>query len=226
MRVLRGRAGTRADDDARTGDLLEHTAETGDRAVRVWRPHRQLAFGRRDRRAPEYDMACEVAAAHGYPPIVRRVGGRACAYTGETVAFLRTEPVTDIRQGLDERYEAVTEAIQRACWRLGAPVQRGEPEGAFCPGGHALSAEGKLVGLGQRVTGEAAIVAGTLLVSDHEAIASVLGPVYDALDLPFRPTAVGSLARCGARTEWETVREELETALLGGVEATVEYIDK
>jgi octanoyl-[GcvH]:protein N-octanoyltransferase len=226
MRVLRGRADTRAADDTQTGALLEHTADTGERAVRVWRPRRQLAFGRRDRRAAGYETACEAAAAHGYPPIVRRVGGRACAYTGETVAFLRTEPVTDVRQGLDDRYEAVTEAVQRACWRLGAPVQRGEPEGAFCPGGHALSAEGKIVGLGQRVTGDAAIVAGTLLVSDHEAIASVLGPVYAALEVPFRPPAVGSLARCGARTDWSAVREELETALVGDEAPTVEHIDK
>lgn len=226
MRVLRGRAGTRETDAEVTGDLLDRTSETGEPGVRVWRPHRQVAFGRRDERAAGYPNARAAAEDAGYPAVIRRVGGRACAYTGATVAFVRTEPVSDIRSGLDDRYEAVTDAVQRACWRLGVAAQRGEPDGAFCPGGHSLSADGKIVGLGQRVTGEAAMVAGTMLVTDHEAVAAVLEPVYDALGLSLDPNAVGSLARAGGRTEWEAVQSELERALVGEETPTVEEVDK
>lgn len=226
MRVLRGRASTRADDYDVTGEMLAETGQTGDPAVRVWRPHRQLAFGRRDERSEGYETAREIATEHGYPPLVRRVGGRACAYTGTTVAFVRTVPIADVRSGLDDRYDEVTEAVQRACWRLGVPAQRGEPPQSFCPGGHSLSAEGKLVGLGQRVTGDAAMVAGTLLVSDHEAIGAVLSPVYEALGIDLDPDAIGSIARFGGRTEWRAVRTELERALVGEADMTVEQVDK
>lgn len=226
MRVLRGRARTREADADVTGDLMERTADTGEPGVRVWRPHRQVAFGRRDEQADGFGAAREAAEDAGYPAVVRRVGGRACAYTGATVAFVRTEPVSDIRSGLEERYEAVTGAVQRACWRLGVAAQRGEPDGAFCPGCHSLSAEGKIVGLGQRVTGEVAMVAGTMLVTDHEAVTRVLEPVYEALGLALNPNAVGSLAKAGGRTEWDAVRTELERALVGDATPTVEEVDK
>jgi octanoyl-[GcvH]:protein N-octanoyltransferase len=226
MRVLRGRARTRETDADVTGDLMDRTGETGEPGVRVWRPHRQVAFGRRDERADGFGAARDVAEEAGYPAVVRRVGGRACAYTGATVAFVRTEPVTDVRSGLDERYDEVAAAVQRACWRLGVSAQRGEPEGSFCPGGHSLSAEGKIVGLGQRVTGETAMVAGTMLVTDHDAVAGVLEPVYEALGLSLNPDTVGSLARAGGRTEWEAVRTELERALVGDETPTVETVDK
>lgn len=226
MRVLRGRASTREGDYGVTGELLAETGRTGDAGVRVWRPHRQLAFGRRDERAAGYETAREIAAEHGYPPLVRRVGGRACAYTGSTVAFARTVPIGDVRSGLDDRYDKVTEAVQRACWRLGVPAQRGEPPESFCPGGHSLSAEGKLVGLGQRVTGDAAMVAGTLIVTDHEAIGAVLKPVYDALGLALDPDSIGSIDRFGGRTEWKAVRTELERALVGEDEMRVEQVNE
>ncbi|MFB6105146.1 MAG: biotin/lipoate A/B protein ligase family protein [Halobacteriaceae archaeon] len=226
MRLLRGRAATRSADDAVTGRCLERTADTGERVVRVWRPHKQVVFGRRDTRSDGYDTAREVAEERGYPAVVRRTGGRAAAYTGSTVAFLRTEPIVDVRQGLADRYAAVTTMIQRALWRLGVPAQQGEPDRSFCPGSHSLSAQGKLVGIAQRVTNDAAMVAGTLIVDDHEALGAILDPVYEALGVPFDPDTVGSLARAGGRTEWTAVRLELEGALLSGVEPTVERVDR
>jgi octanoyl-[GcvH]:protein N-octanoyltransferase len=226
MRVLRGRGSTREADHDVTGEVLAETGHTGEPAIRVWRPHRQLAFGRRDERTEGYETAREIAAEEGFPPVVRRVGGRACAYTGSTVAFVRTVPISDVRSGLADRYEDVAEAVQRACWRLGVPAQRGEPPQSFCPGGHSLSAEGKLVGLGQRVTGDAAMVGGTLLVRDHEAIGAVLSSVYEALGLSLDPDTIGSIDRFGGRTEWQAVRTELERALVGGADMTVERVDK
>lgn len=215
MRVLRGRAGDPETDRERSAAMLDRTAETGEPAVRVWTPHRQVAFGRRDARADGYAAAAEAARDHGFPPFERSVGGRAVAYTGTTVAFARVEPIADIRTGLDERYDALTTAVQRACWKLGVPAQRGEPPDSFCPGQHSLQADGKLAGVAQRVTLEAALVSGVLVVDGHDEIAAVLADVYDALGVAFDPDSVGSLARSGGRTDVDEVLRTLESALVG-----------
>lgn len=224
MRVLRGRGSDPESDAQVTADLLERTKSTGEPGLRVWFPHRQVTFGRRDARAAGYQRAREIAAEHGFPPIERQVGGRAVAYSGTTIAFGLARPVADIRRGIEERYEATTMAVQRALWRLGVPVQRGEPPESFCPGNHALQWRGKLAGFAQRVQQGAAIVGGIVIVRDHEAIADVLEPVYGALDVPFDPETVGSIERGGGTDDPETVREGIEEALIDD-EATVEAVD-
>lgn len=224
MRVLRGRGEDRATDRAITRDLLALTASTGSPGVRVWRPHRQLAFGRRDVHAPGYDRAREIANDRGFPPVERRVGGRAVAVTASTVMFAVTEPVDDTRRGIENRYEAAATAVQRALWRLGVPAQRGEPDGAFCPGTRSLSWKGKIAGIGQRVEQDAALTAGLVIVDGHESIADVLAPVYGALDLAFDPDAVGSVARAGGRAKPDAVRETIETLLVGARDVEVEEV--
>ncbi|MFB6106323.1 MAG: lipoate--protein ligase family protein [Halobacteriaceae archaeon] len=219
VRVLRGRAESPAADVERTGAMLDRTGETGVPAVRVWTPHRQVAFGRRDARAAGYESARAAAADRGYPAVERHVGGRAVAYTGTTVAVAWTEPVADLREGLQDRYEALTGAIQRALWRCGVPAQRGEPDGAFCPGGHALSCRGKVAGLAQRVRQEAALVGGVVVVDGHGEIGDVLASVYGALDVPFVGDAVGSVARAGG--DVAGVRDAVEATIVA--DADPEY---
>lgn len=218
MRVLRGRADDPEADRERSAAMLEHTAATGERVVRVWTPHRQVAFGRRDASRDGYEVAAAAARLQGFPPHERRVGGRAVAYTGSTVAFARTEPVEDVRQGLDERYDDVATAVQRACWRLGVPAQRGEPPESFCPGDHSLQHRGKLAGIAQRVTVDAALTSGCVVVDDHEEIAAVLEEVYDAIDVPFDPDSVGSFERSGGETDPTVVGRTIEDVLVGETE--------
>jgi len=221
MRVLRGRAATPGPDRQRTHDLLEHTAETGERAVRVWAPPPQIAFGRRDTHREGYDRAREIAADSGYAAVERSVGGHAVVFTGSTVAFVATEPVDDSRTGIGERYDDATAAIRTALGDLGVDAERGEPDGAFCPGSHSLSARGKIVGLAQRVHRDAAAVSGIAVVRDHGEIAAVLDPIYGALDLPFDPDAVGSLARAGGTADPRVASRAIEQALVGGRDAAV-----
>ncbi len=109
MRVLRGRAETRDEDRQVTAAMLTETADTEESAVRVWAPHRQVAFGRRDARAEKYDVAKSIARACGFEPLERSVGGRAVAYTGTTVAFAKTVPLADMRTGMEKRYSETTE---------------------------------------------------------------------------------------------------------------------
>lgn len=225
MRVVRGRAATVDDDRAVTAALREDVAATGDGVVRAWSPHRQVAFGRRDARAEGYERARAAASERGYPPYERDVGGRAVAYTGNTVAFCRFEPIRDVRRGLDDRYEVALADVQRGLATVGVDAERGEPPAAFCPGQHSLSADGKLVGLAQRVADGVAQVAGIAVVRDHGPIADVLAPVYDALDVPFDPDAVGSVARAGGTDDPVAVARALEAALVGDAEPTVETVE-
>ena len=214
MRVLRGRADDPEADRSATDAMVERTRESGVSSLRVWRPHRQLAFGRRDVRADGYGRAREAAAEAGFPPVERSVGGRAVAYTGTTVAFAQARPNADFRTGVGERYEEALQAIQRALWRLGVPAQQGEPEAAFCPGGHSLSWKGKIVGAAQRVRKNVAMVGAIVVVDGHAAIADVLTPVYANLGVPFDPDSVGSVERAEGRADPDAVAEEIESVFL------------
>ncbi|OAQ53518.1 hypothetical protein HTG_08545 [Natrinema mahii] len=229
MRVLRGRADSIAADRDATKRLLASAAD-GEPAVRVWVPHRQIAFGRRDAELEGYDRAREAADDRGFPPIERSVGGRAVAYDGETtLAFARAEPVEEYRRGTTDRYERATAAVERALEGLGPSPVRGEPDDAFCPGTHSLSTEGKdgqrrkLVGIAQRVRQDAALVAGVVLVANRSALADVLEGVYDALGLSLEPASVGTVADAGGPADPGPVRAALEDVLIG--DAAVGSVD-
>ncbi|WP_440771977.1 lipoyl protein ligase domain-containing protein [Natronorubrum sp. DTA28] len=232
MRVLRGRAAT-IETDRDVSRRLLSTAADGEPAVRVWTPHRQVAFGRRDQRLEGYELARERARERGFPPVDRDVGGRAVAYDGEAaLAFARAEPVADFRRGTDDRYKRATAAVEEALRGLESDTDsleptRGEPDDSFCPGTHSLSLEGadgrrrKVVGIAQRVRQNAAVVAGCVLVSNREGLAAVLESVYDALAVPFDPETVGSVAAAGGPSEPSIVRSALEDALVGDERSTV-----
>lgn len=224
MYVVRGRGDDLTADARILDELLDRVVETGDSAIRVWRPHRKLAFGRRDVRADGYKAAKEVAAEHGFPPYERRTGGRAVAHSGTTVTFALIEPISDLRAGATNRYDEATELLQRALWRLGVPAQRGEPESAFCPGNHSLSWRGKVAGLAQYVQSGAALVGGIVIVQDHEEISEVLAGVYDALGVPFDRTTVGSIERADGNADPEQVIRIIEDTMIGDREVVVEEV--
>lgn len=220
MRVVRGRASTREADRRRTADLLERTADTGEAAVRVWTPHRQIAFGRRDVRSDGFEEASRIARSYGFPPVERRVGGRAVAYTGRTVAFAVAIPIADMRSGMTHRYRVVSEAIMDALDVLGADVKEGEPDGSYCPGSHSIRAVdgGKVGGIAQRVQRDASLVAGCLTVvrSDVDELVEVLEPLYDALEVPFERDSVGCVFGVGGPDDLGRVTQALESALAAG----------
>ncbi|WP_312912119.1 lipoate--protein ligase family protein [Natronosalvus caseinilyticus] len=229
VRVLRGRKPTIDADRAASERLLEVAAD-GQQAVRVWTPHRQVAFGRRDARRGGYERGREAADERGFPPVERSVGGRAVAYDGSRVlAFARAEPVADFRRGTDERYERLTADVESALVDLGVEPVRGEPDDSFCPGTHSLSLEvggslRKVVGIAQRVTSDAALVSGILLVEASDELRDVLEAVYDALEVPFDPDSVGGVAD-GSTVSPERVRRVLESALVGNREFVLEDLD-
>ncbi|ADJ16351.1 lipoyl protein ligase domain-containing protein [Halalkalicoccus jeotgali] len=225
MRVLRGRAASIEADRRVIRELLEAAGEERDPGVRVWTPHRQLAFGRRDTNEAGYEKARRVAEGRGFPALSRNVGGRAVAYTGRTLAFAHAIPIDDPRTGLGERYDGATARVKRALADCAVAVERGEPPNSFCPGAHSLSSDGKVVGIAQRITSRAALVSGIVVVTDREEIAGVLSPVYDALSIPFDPVSVGSVAQAGGPDDPERVARAIEGELVGDDRIEVERID-
>lgn len=215
MRVLRGRETTIAADHDATDAMVERAVETGERSLRVWTPHQQVAFGRRDVRESGYDHARELARRQGYPPVERDVGGRAVAFTGSTVAFVDADPAAE-RTAIQSRYADATDRLKRALDSIGVDARDGEPVSSFCPGTHSLRADGKLAGLAQRVRRDVALVAGVVVVCDHDAIADVLAVVYDALDIPFEPTTVGSVTRAGGRGDPTAVADAIVASFGAG----------
>ncbi|WP_122088343.1 lipoate--protein ligase family protein [Halalkalicoccus subterraneus] len=226
MRVLRGRAESIEADRRVTAGMLERAGETRKPAVRVWTPHRQLAFGRRDANEPDYGEAYEIAEKRGFPPVERSVGGRAVAYTGTTLAFAHVIPIDDPREGLNARYDGASERVREALASLGVTVERGEPPESFCPGAHSLSTDGKIVGIAQRVTSRTALVSGIVVVADRGEIAGVLSPVYNALSISFDPDSVGSVARAGGPDDPERVARAIEDRLVDGTPQKIERIDR
>lgn len=225
MRLVRGRGADPEADRRATAEMLAGVADGDEAALRVWTPHRQLAFGRRDARAEGYERARELARVRGFPPVERSVGGRAVAYTGTTVAFAHAVPVADVREGLQERYDAAVAAVADALGGLGVDAARGEPAHSFCPGAHSLQAGGKVAGVAQRVRSGAALVGGCVVVDAADEVAGVLAPVYDALGVAFDPDSVGSVAAAGGPADPDRVARALERAVVNGRDASVEYVD-
>jgi len=219
MRVLRGHATDPASDREPTASLLA-SARDGTPGIRVWMPPRQVAFGRRDARAAGFDRAKRLAEARGFPSVERDVGGRAVAYTGRTLAFAHAVPLAGGSRSIAERYELGTETVLSALRGLGADVAPGEPSAAFCPGDHSVRVAdgGKVSGLAQRVRVDAALIAGCVVVrsDDASAIADITDPVYDALDVPFDPSTVGSIAAAGGPDDPRQVARALEAAFVDG----------
>lgn len=223
MRVYRGRAGTPEADRAATERLVDAVAEYEEPALRVWTPHQQVAFGRRDANAEGYDRAKTVALEHGYAVTERAVGGHAVVFTGTTVAFARAVPIDDPRSGIQDRYEQALETLTSALGNLDIAVSQDEPDGAFCPGTHSLSAGGKIVGIAQRVSRQVATVAGIVIVDDEETIAEVLDRIYEALGVPFDPSSVGSIASGAGDVSPEVVIRTIEGRLVGE-ESTIKHV--
>lgn len=225
MLVFRGRGETIEADRALTDLLRDRARELGEPAVRVWRPHPHVAFGRRDAGEPSYGAARRIAREYGYTPIGRSVGGRAVAYHGTTVAFAYVEPNDDPRTGLAERYDRVTAAVSDALESVGVEPTTGEPADSFCPGSHSLSCGcGKVVGIAQRVRTDVALTAGIAIPRDRWPIAEVLSEVYDKLEVPFDPSTVGSVRRAGGEADPDALVEAIESALVHSEDVEVEQV--
>lgn len=163
--------------------------------LRISRPGASVAFGKRDQLNPGYAEAVRAARARGYEATERLAGGRAAVFHDGTIHFSHSIPDANPRARVTDRFEETAALVRDAFVGLGADARIGEIEGEYCPGAHSVNARGatKLMGVGQRVIHRGASLGGVIVVTGADRINQILGPVYAALDLPWRPETTGSL---------------------------------
>jgi octanoyl-[GcvH]:protein N-octanoyltransferase len=197
-------------EDARTGygyvrTIFDQVASGARPAtVSITPSTRHVGVTRRDTFRPGFPDAVEAAGGLGYPVLVRSSGGGATAADLGTFGFSIIRP-TDEREsgrGIRDRYDEAASFVLAAFSRLGVKAEVGEVRDEFCPGDHSIRVgDGengmKVVGIAQRITRRATSVGGIVLVEGERELARVLGLVYGAMHLPFRPESVGSLRRAG-----------------------------
>jgi len=176
--------------------LLEQVA-AGQRGptVRLSRPGRVVAFGRRDAVADGYAEAVAAAARKGFPGMERISGGRAAAFTEGALSLTLTLPDASPAQRTNQRFVEWTGLVRDAFGDLGVDARVGPVPREYCPGEFSVNARGetKLAGVGQRMIRGAAHVGFVIVVAGASIVAEVLGPVYRAMGLEFDPATVGSL---------------------------------
>ncbi|MCB0863814.1 MAG: lipoate--protein ligase family protein [Solirubrobacterales bacterium] len=176
--------------------LLEQVA-AGQRpaTVRLSRPGRVVAFGRRDRVSPGYRAAVEAARQGGFPGMERISGGRAAAFTEGALSLTFTIPDARPAEGTERRFAEWSGLVRDTFRDLGADARVGAVPGEYCPGEYSINAGGriKLAGVGQRMVKGAAHLGFVILVSGSGLVAETLAPVYSALELEYDPQKVGSL---------------------------------
>lgn len=184
--------------------------------VRLSRPGRVVAFGRRDVVSPGYADAVAAAAGNGFPGMERLAGGRAAAFSEGALSLTFTVPDPRPAERTNLRFTELTELVRGSFADLGIDARIGPVAHEYCPGEFSVNAGGqvKLAGVGQRMIRGAAHVGYVILASGSELIADLLEPVYEALGLEFDRAAVGSL-----EDEIPGIgREEAESALTGRLE--------
>jgi lipoate-protein ligase A len=209
--------------------LLEQVAD-GERpaTVRLSRPGRVVAFGRRDVVAPGYRDAVEAAERAGFPGMERLSGGRAAAFSEGALSLTFTLPDPQPAKRTNLRFTEATGLVRDAFRDLGVDARMGEVPDEYCPGEFSINARGrtKLAGVGQRMIGGAAHIGLVIIVSGSELVADVLEPVYSSLDLDFNRDTVGSLEDEVPGIDREAVEDALLRRLAGTVEIETVRLDQ
>jgi octanoyl-[GcvH]:protein N-octanoyltransferase len=179
--------------------------------LRIARPGTTVAFAKRDAVADGYHEAVRAARAHGFDATLRLAGGRAAVFHDGTMEIGHAVPDHEPRAGIHDRFERTAARLARALRRLGVDARVGEVQGEYCPGRYSVNARGavKLAGIGQRVVAGGSHTGVVLVVSGERRINDVLGPVYDALELPWEPQVTGSVASESPDGSWDAVRDAL-----------------
>ena len=177
--------------------------------LRIAHPGTTVAFAKRDAVTDGYDEAVRAARAHGFEATVRLAGGRAAVFHDGTMEIGHAVPEHEPRAGIHHRFERAAARLARALGRLGVDARVGEVAGEYCPGRYSVNARGavKLAGIGQRIVAGGSHTGVVLVVSGEQRINDVLGPVYEALGIPWEPRVTGSVAAESPGVDWDAVRD-------------------
>jgi lipoate-protein ligase A len=182
-------------------------------SLRLYRPDDVVVFSQLDARRPGFERAVRAAHAAGFGAVVRLAGGHAAVFHAECLAFGWALPEAGLRCGIRARFELMATRTADALRSLGVDARVGEVAGEYCPGEHSVNAAGerKLMGVGQRVVRGAAHVGGVIVVGGGERVRDVLIPVYEALELDWRPETVGCVRDEVSEIDCERVSRALLT---------------
>jgi len=197
IHLLRQGFPERPDFDGAVSRALLEAAAAGEvsESFRLFVPGRVLAFGVRDTARPAYPAAVAAARQEGFSPVERLAGGRAAVFHEHTLAFAWAIPDPEPRRSIRARFEELAGVVVEALAGLGVDARIGEVPGEYCPGRHSVSHRQrlKLMGVGQRLSRNAAHVGGVIVVGGAQLVNRPLIPVYEALGIPFDPAVTGSL---------------------------------
>lgn len=188
--------------------LYETAAGRSPETLRLYRPRRVVAFGRRDVSSPGFRRAVRAAGEAGYQSVVRSAGGRAAVFHPGTIAFAWARPDPEPARGVTDRYRLVSGVIRDALASLGVDARVGEVAGEYCPGAWSVNAAGrrKLMGTGQRLIPGASHTGGVIAADDAPETRRVLEAVYAALEIDWNPDTAGAVTMY-APVAWEDVRD-------------------
>lgn len=191
--------------------LDQIAAGTRPATVRLTRPGRMIAFGRRDTLSPGYRGAVAAAREAGFDGIERLTGGRVAAHSEGTLILVITTPESTPAAATMARFRIGSEMIRSAVADLGVDARTGPVPGEYCPGDYSVNAGGriKLAGISQRMIAGAVHVGFVIVVSGSGVIRSVLDPVQRALGLDWDPATVGSIEDVLPGVTTEVVEEAL-----------------
>ncbi len=200
--------------------------ELGD-TFRLHRPARELAFSKQDRAAPGFETAVEAARAMGFEPVVRLAGGRAALFHEGSLAIAWSSHADRPVEGTQDRFRWLAELITRALRELGVDARIGEVPGEYCPGAWSINARGetKLVGIGQRMIRGGAHCGAVIVVSDSKLVRETLEPVYEALELDWKPETTGAVEDEVGPTTLDVVEDAVIAALAKDYELVETELD-
>jgi len=201
VRLLLGHLGPAEDQalEMAVAHALVRRASGGRSAavLRIYRPSAPtVAFGRRDTLAPGFGAAVRATRAAGFVPVVREPGGRAVAYTVDSLVADHVSPTTAFPAGMDQRFTSYGQLWAGLLREHGVDARLGAVPGEYCPGAASVNARGrvKLVGTAQRVLRRAWLFSAVAIVDGATVLRPLLDEIYRHLGQPFDPASVGSIS--------------------------------
>lgn len=163
--------------------------------MRLWRPLRPaLSAGRLDARHPRLPEVLTLARESAVQPVRRLAGGHAATLDSGCLCLGWAQPQPRLEQSA-ARYELIAQAIADALTALGVFNSLGESPGEWCPGAWSVQGpSGKLAGLAQRVTSQAAWCEALIVIRATPGLRVLARQVHDVLDLDWSDSAQGELA--------------------------------
>ena len=171
-----------------------------------WQPNDQaLVMPRRLNRLPQFESACEVSAAAGWPVLLRETGGEPVPQSAATIniALVYAPPRSEGDQNrIETAYRRLCDPICQLLDELGGASSIGEVEGAVCGGRFNVNLDGrKMVGTAQRWrqskggTRPVGLVHGALLLDNQrESMVAAVNRFNQACGLEQRVRAESHIA--------------------------------